>query len=633
MTTDITSSIRSAVLVSHNNFTNATSVEGSIASSLDSQKDGVVNNSDVLVSSTNMNENATVNLATKIDGGSNNDANQNKNTRESQEIDVRAFKSQFDEISNASRLLENAKSTNFNNRYNGSIGQATLTNHLPLRRTNGDSTLSFHTHQRSNSHPHPLSYTNRHHALQHKRSASSISGLSLNGSYSNSGPYHSGRSNLSSLPNTPLGFGLYEQDEYLSLRLHHQLNELNSGKVTSGEIDDDGLRLRTLRDLNNSRYDELDWDNSSTLPSTPGGPFTSLTPSSSHSTRSSTPYFAHSHALLDDDELLEKQLLLEEEQKFLSFQKQKLDNAINQLRYHNNDPNLTESKFKYFPSPPRPRSTTPSSKKQPSRNSSVPSSSQQSPTPPRFQHNHQEPIGTPPRKISNNSFGTNPPASMISASAPDQRSSFSLFSKSPALSLNNAFLPKANEHQSSGVNGNWSDSKAFDGLHGGFPLTPAGTPPKSGEDESYFFGSHYLNLGSNYHAINPGRSSDIRHYHSAPPTPTHYSQFTASQFPSPLTPNSASGYPARTPLYLYSSPVDERDEDALSWDDKAFASAAGFNAFLENDENDWDRCHVKIEHQKLSDVSSSMMTSSGGNDFASGFTFGNHGHGFELEVV
>ncbi|CAG8583379.1 13206_t:CDS:2, partial [Acaulospora colombiana] len=571
-------------------------IEGSAASSSGSKKDDVVSsNDDVLVGTVDANENTMmVNPATKNNGVLSSQCKQHRfliqcpqfplnyprEIADSEEIDPRAFKSQFDEISNASRLLENAKLNNFNNRYNGSIGQATTTNHFPLRRTGGT---------------------------------------------------------LSPLPNTPLGFGLYEQDEYLSLKLHQQLSELNSEKVASGEIDDDGLRPKSSRDFNNN---ELDWDSSSTLPSTPGGPFSSLTPSSSYSTRSNTSYFVPSHALLDDDELLEKQLLLEEEQKLLSFQKQKLDNAINQLRYHSNDSSLMESKFKYTPSPPRPRSTTPTSKKQLPRSSLVPSGPQQTPTPPRFQHNHQEPIGTPLRKTNINGLGTNSPTSV---SAPEQRSTFSLFAKSPVLSLNHTFLPKVNEHLSSSMYGNLNSGKASDGLHGGYPLTPASTPPRNIDEECYFFDSHHLNLGTNYHATNSGRSSDSHHHHSAPPTPNYYSHLTpictqfaaASQFP--LTPNSVTGYSARAPLY--SSPVDERDEDALSWDDKSFVSTTGSKALPTKNETDWNNYHTKIEnklHQKFCDVPSSMMTSSNGNGFTSRLmetvAFGNHGRGFELEV-
>jgi hypothetical protein len=280
--------------------------------------------------------------------------------------------------------------------------------------------------------------------------------------------------------------------------------------------------------LNNS--DE--WDDSSPgYPSTPlsNGPFTPLTPSN---ISPSTPFFVQPHSLLDDDELLEKAKMLEEERLLLQIQQRKLDNAIaaHNLRYFNSDSSLDETETRY-----KSNSTTPPLVPTRVKTTSFPFVNKITMPPPRFQ-NSQEPIGTPVRKSgyitppSTTPTGSN--NSSLSALAP----AFSLFSNPPALSLNHSLTSQQQHHRAmssdnnANLNGKLSPLNNFNN----YPLTPSNSPPKTNNNDGYFSLCSHTNSNNNIWVNN-----------------------NESNFYKPLTP---SGY-FRAPLY--STPVDEREEDSL----------------------------------------------------------------------
>ena len=179
---------------------------------------------------------------------------------------------------------------------------------------------------------------------------------------------------------------------------------------------------------------------------------------------------------MDDDELIEKAKRLEEERLLLQIQQRKLDDAIaaHKLRYHHSDPSLNETEARY-----KSNNTTPPLI--PTRGKAISSLQIKPPfgikltAPPRFQ-NSQEPIGTPIRK----SGYITPPSTTptgsshfsLSASAP----TFSLFSNSPALTLNNNLMNQQKKH-----NRTMSSDNNFNGKvssFNGYPLTPSSSPTK-----------------------------------------------------------------------------------------------------------------------------------------------------------
>ncbi|CAG8773974.1 14050_t:CDS:2, partial [Cetraspora pellucida] len=147
--------------------------------------------------------------------------------------ETHAFKSQFDEISNILRMLENAK-TNNNNRYHGSPGRVhpgfSSPNYLlPQRRVN------VRSHHRSFSHPNLPTTRN---TPQNKRSH---------------GSFYPGHHRLASLPYTGVPYPGFGQDEDLPLNFDDPLSD----------------------DSSYARFgfkSESDWDISSPMSSTPGYP-------------------------------------------------------------------------------------------------------------------------------------------------------------------------------------------------------------------------------------------------------------------------------------------------------------------------------------------------------------------------
>jgi hypothetical protein len=287
-----------------------------------------------------------------------------------------------------------------------------------------------------------------------------------------------------------------------------------------------------------------EWDDSSPgYPSTPlsNGPFTPLplTPSSTYSSLSpSTPYFTQSHPFFDDDELIEKAKRLEEERLLLQIQQRKLDDAIaaHKLRYKHSDPSLNETEASY-----RSNNTTPPlipTRVKPISSLQVkPSFGIKLTTPtPRFQSS-QEPIGTPVRKSGYITPPSTTPTgssySSLSASAP----SFSLFSNPPALSLNNNLMNQQKKHNRAMSSDN--------NLHGkvspfyGYPLTPSNSPPKI--NDGYFGFGFNNNIWVNNNENN------------------YYNALTSTTIPT----TSTSYFRAS----LYSTPVDEREEDSLFADE------------------------------------------------------------------
>lgn len=462
---------------------------------------------------------------------------QKKKILDSQDDEALAFKSQFDEISNISRMFENAKTNNnsYNNRYHGSPGRMhsgfSSSNYLsPQRRVN------VRSHHRSLSHP---SLPTRH-TLQNKR---------------NPGSFYPSHHRLASLPSPYTGmpysgFDLSGQDEDLSLGFDEPLTMIDDSSTKFGFKSDS------------------DWDMSSPTSSTPGFP---SSPSSIDPFTSPLSPNNFMHSLLDDDELAEKQLMLEEERMILQMKRQELDNAIYKLHYQNNvESNLNhslssliETKYKFSQTPPQ--TTRSSSSTTPSLSRQTSFSKNLSPQQPRFQ-----PIG-PPNKKSDYSV-----SSTMSSSAPSQ-STFSLFSKSPSLSLNHNFLPTVNERLSNV----FDDDKLSDFSLTGYPLTPSGTPPKF-VDRDYLFPSpfHYSanhftpKIWSNHNDISHSKSFRTlpkRDYFSAPTTPNYYTpptpQFNRSSQHT-LNQLSIGHFTRANSNSLYSSPVDERDE--LWHGDEAF---------------------------------------------------------------
>ncbi|GBC03477.1 hypothetical protein RclHR1_05140011 [Rhizophagus clarus] len=449
-----------------------------------------------------------------------------KPLHESQDDDeARAFRSQFDEIKCVSRMLEYSK----NNAYYRSQGPAGRVPSAPLQKRINNETGINSFHQRSHSHSTHSQQTNRQ-MLKHQRSISSIQGLSFNRNPSAMKfyPNHGWPSTPStpSTPFTPYGsYGFDNTDDILSpLRLPmYHFDDSNSN-------DDALMKFRDLENcggrygFNNSRFAD-DWDDLSPgYPSTPlsNGPFTPL-PLTPSNISPSTPFFAQPHSLMDDDELFEKAKILEEERILLQIQQRKLDNAIaaHNFRYFNSDSSLDETEAKY-----KSNCTTPPLI--PTRAKTFPFANKITAPPPRFQ-NSQEPIGTPVRK----SGYITPPSTTstgnsnfsLSASAPN----FSLFSNPPALSLNQQHHRMTPPDINVGLNGKLSPFNNY-------PLTPSNSPPRTNHNDGYFNLCSYTN--------SPSANNNIR-------------VSNESNYYKPLTP---SGY-FRAPLY--STPVDEREEDSL----------------------------------------------------------------------
>lgn len=482
-----------------------------------------------------MESNMTKNLSTSTgekDISSNEKIQQqnDKASHESQDDDeARAFRSQFDEIKSVSRMHEYFK----NNAYNRFQGPAGRVPSAPLQKRTNE-TLINAFHQRSHSHSTHSQQTNRH-MLKHQRSISSIQGLSFNRNPAMKFYPTHGLPSTPSTPSTPFtsygSYGYDNTDDILSpLRrpLYH-FDDLSSN-------DDALMKFRDIENcggrygFNNSRYPD-EWDDSSPgYPSTPlsNGPFTPipLTPSSNISP--STPFFAQPHSLFDDDELFEKAKILEEERLLLQIQQRKLDNAIaaHNLRYFNSDSSLDETEIKY-----KSNSTTPPLVPTRAKTTSFPFVNKITvPPPPRFQSS-QEPIGTPIRK----SGYITPPSTTptgssnfsLSASAP----TFSLFSNPPALSLShNLTSQRTTSDNNVSLNGKLSPLNSY-------PLTPSDSPPRTNNNDGYFSFCSYTNSS--------GANNNI------------WANNNESNYYKPLTPSSYFRAP------LYTTPVDEREEDSL----------------------------------------------------------------------
>lgn len=231
--------------------------------------------------------------------------------------------------------------------------------------------------------------------------------------------------------------------------------------------------------------------------------------------------------MLDDDELIEKAKFLEEERILLQIQQRKLDNAIaaHNFRYFNSDSSLDETEAKY-----KSNSTTPPLVPTRAKTTSFPFVNKITVPPPRFQ-NPQEPIGTPIRKSGYvTPSSTTPTGSSnfsLSASAP----TFSLFSNPPALSLNHNLTSQQQQHRAMSSDNNVSLNGKLSTLNS-YPLTPSNSPPRTNNNDGYFNYCSYAN--NNIRANN-----------------------NESNYYKPLTPSSYFRAP------LYSTPVDEREEDFL----------------------------------------------------------------------
>jgi len=401
------------------------------------------------------------------------------------------------------------------------------------KRINETGINSFH--QRSHSHSTHSQQTNRQ-MLKHQRSISSIQGLSFNGNPSAMKFYST--HGTPSTPSTPFtSYGFDNTDDILS-PLRHQFHNFDD----SNSNDDALMKFRDLENcggrygFNNSRFAD-EWDDSSPgYPSTPlsNGPFTPLplTPSSTYSSISpSTPYFAHPHSLLDDDELLEKAKILEEERLLLQIQQRKLDNAIaaHKLRYHHSDPSLNETEARYKSN----STTTPPLVPTRVKTASFPFGNKITVPPPRFQ-NSQEPIGTPIRKSGCITPPSTTPTGSSNSSLSTSAPTFSLFSNPPVLSLNHNLMSQQQHRTMS------SDNNLFS-PHNGYPLTPSSSPPKTNNNDGYFNLCSYTNAPSTNNNIWVNNNENSYYKHLAP-----------------------SGY-FRAPLY--STPVDEREEDSLFADE------------------------------------------------------------------
>lgn len=450
--------------------------------------------------------------------------------------EARAFRSQFDEIRCASKMLEYFK----NNRPQGLAGRAPS---VPLqKRINETGMNSFH--QRSHSHSTHPQQTNRH-MLKHQRSISSIQGLSFNGNPSAFKFYPT-----YGLPSTPFNtYGFDNTDDLLRHPLHHFDD--------SSSNDDPSMKFRDFENsggrlgYNNSRFisNADEWDDSSPgYPSTPlsNGPFTPLplTPTSTYSSLSpSTPYFVQPNSFLDDDELFEKAKRLEEERLLLQIQQRKLDSAIaaHKLRYHHSDPSLNETEARYklnnATSPPM----------MPTRGKTLPTKPsfgiKLTAPPPRFQTS-QEPIGTPIKKSGYITPPSTTPTGSSNSSLSMSAPTFSLFSNPPALSLNNNLMNQQQKHHRTTSFDNNSNGR-ISPLYG-FPLTPSSSPPKTNDG---YFGFNSYTKPSN--ASNNCWANNNENSYSNTLSPTIFTS------PSP-------GY-CRAPLY--STPVDEREEDSLFADE------------------------------------------------------------------
>jgi hypothetical protein len=458
---------------------------------------------------------------------SSNEKNQQQNDKSLHDTidddEARAFRSQFDEIKCASRMLEYSK----NNAYNRFQGPAGRVPSAPLQKRTCETGLnSFH--QRSHSHSIHTQQTNRQ-MLKHQRSISSIQGLSFNG---NSSAFKF------CLPPTPYGF-----DNPLHGGYFDDSNSVNAN-------DDTLMKFRDIENgsgrfgFNNNRFGSNadEWDDSSSgylssgYPSTPlsNGPFTPLPPTPPSTYSPSTPYFAQPHSLLDDDELLEKAKRLEEERLLLQIQQRKLDDAIaahqlHHLRYHHSDPSLseTEARYKLNNTPP----LVPRKQMKPvfgNNKLTIPVT--------RFQ-NFQEPIGTPIRKSGYITPPSTTPTGNSNSSLSTSAPTFSLFSNPPALSLNHNLLNQQQKYHRA------MSSDNINGKFSGYPLTPSSSPPKN-NDEGYF--GPYKNASNIW--INNNNNNENSYN---PLTPTTMPASSAFYFRAPL----------------YSSPVDEREEDSLFTDE------------------------------------------------------------------
>ncbi|CAG8476269.1 2837_t:CDS:2 [Ambispora leptoticha] len=366
-------------------------------------------------------------------------------TTDSQSYDeAHAFKSQFEEINlilakwsecptsnrtNYHYSNNNIASNNSNHhhRFQGGRGAAnsqlpllttsTLTQTIPQRKTNHDAPIF--NHHRTGSHP--IFTTPRQRVLKHHRSSSSIS-----------------------------------QFHYLTnnhIQPHHQYQQHSSSRSSSNY---DKIHAQEPNDFLLNHYlsgsksigngDGALWEPLSTAALRPGDTVDSfiplpMNPRHHHSTVPYSHEISYSPpSLLNDEELLQKQLQLQAQKEFL-------DNAIAANRKLMNETTHVIGSSHL------------------STHSDV--------------DNGAEAI----RKDHQKSSGRSSPNSSLSSSNPSP-SGFSLFAQSPTVSLN----PNNGSHRRhNSINSNQSDN--FSPI-GAFPLTPVSTPPK--DDEDGYFSSLYF---------------------------------------------------------------------------------------------------------------------------------------------
>ncbi|CAI2178924.1 19325_t:CDS:2 [Funneliformis geosporum] len=518
--------------------------------SLGEPKSNHLNDAESNTTTTNANSTITSTYGENASISSCNDKMQQQDDEalhDSQDDDeARAFKSQFDEIKCATRMLENSKNNAYN-RFQGFAGRVPT----PLQRRVGE-TGPNPIHQRSYSYSTYQQQTNRH-MLKPQRSISSIKGLSLNG---NSSAYSVGKFYSNQKPSTPYtshGFDLFDNADDLFSPLRLQFDDSNSVNGNDDafmrykDIENGGGRsFNPNRFGNNGSVDE--WDDS--YPSTPisNGQFTPLplTPSSTYSNRS--PYLAHQNSLLDDEELIEKAKLLEDKQRLILIQQRQLDNALAAL-------NENEARYKLNNTTPPPMPTRGNSSSSLQKNSF---GSKLTVPPPRFQTS-QDPIGPPTKKS-----GYNTPLPITPTESNSPSPTFSLFSNPPALSLNQNLMNQQQNYKQTMV----SDKNSFEFNPFDECLTPSNSSPKTkNNDDGYFSYCSHPNIPSTKNNI----WAENNYFSSHQETKRNDFYSTNYKLLSPTIPASPASYFRAS---LYSSPVNECEEENLfadeyfSWNNK-----------------------------------------------------------------
>ncbi|CAG8614054.1 8141_t:CDS:2 [Ambispora gerdemannii] len=418
-----------------------------------------------------------------------------KKTDSQSHDEAHAFKSQFEEInlilakwteystsSRANYHYSNnnisGSNSNHHHRFQGGRGAANITtSQLPLltttqttsqRRISHDSPIF--THSRTGSYP--TFTTPRQRVLRHQRSSSSLSGISqfhhLTNNHNHVQPHHQYQQNSS---RSSLNYDNIHAQESNDFLLDYHLSDSKS--VGNG----DRLLWEPLSTTTLHPGDVV-YNNDSFIPM----PKNHHHPAYSHEISYSPP------SLLNDDELLQKQLQLQA-------QKDLLDNAIAANRKLMNE--TTHGQLSSSPSSSLSQplcdisskynqtanTNLSSSRKTSLMNFPISGSSHLSPYP---DVNNQGEAGTM-RKDYQKSSGRSTPNSSLSSSNPSS-SGFSLFAQSPTFSLN----PNNGPHRKqNSVNSHQNHNDNFSSF-GAFPLTPVSTPPNDDED-GYFSSSYFSN--------------------------------------------------------------------------------------------------------------------------------------------